>query len=67
MNLCWIYDNNHITIEGSTALAFSGDVATRATVFPILLRTDAPAGDSVFDVLGTRVTEKCEGVCPSAP
>src|SRR5213592_2854214 len=21
-NLCWIYDNNHITIEGNTALAF---------------------------------------------
>ena len=20
-NLCWIYDNNHITIEGNTALA----------------------------------------------
>ena len=28
-NLCWIYDNNHITIEGSTALSFSDDVATR--------------------------------------
>jgi transketolase len=28
-NLCWIYDNNRITIEGSTALAFSDDVATR--------------------------------------
>src|SRR5213595_2461708 len=28
-NLCWIYDNNHITIEGHTALAFSEDVATR--------------------------------------
>jgi transketolase len=28
-NLCWIYDNNHITIEGNTALAFSDDVATR--------------------------------------
>src|SRR5919109_2339921 len=27
--LCWIYDNNHITIEGDTALAFSEDVATR--------------------------------------
>jgi transketolase len=27
--LCWIYDNNKITIEGSTALAFSDDVATR--------------------------------------
>ena len=28
-NLCWIYDNNHITIEGKTDLAFSEDVATR--------------------------------------
>ena len=28
-NLCWIYDNNHITIEGNTALAFSEDVANR--------------------------------------
>ena len=28
-NLCWIYDNNHITIEGNTALAFSDDVACR--------------------------------------
>jgi transketolase len=28
-NLCWIYDNNHITIEGRTDLAFSEDVAAR--------------------------------------
>ncbi|MEE8302822.1 MAG: transketolase [Candidatus Tectomicrobia bacterium] len=28
-NLCWIYDNNRITIEGHTELAFSDDVATR--------------------------------------
>ncbi len=28
-NLCWIYDNNHITIEGHTALTFSDDVGTR--------------------------------------
>jgi transketolase len=28
-NLCWIYDNNHITIEGSTRLAFTEDVAAR--------------------------------------
>ncbi len=28
-NLCWIYDNNHITIEGDTSLAFTEDVATR--------------------------------------
>ncbi len=28
-NLCWIYDNNKITIEGHTEWAFSEDVATR--------------------------------------
>ena len=28
-NLCWIYDNNTITIEGHTDLAFSDDVAAR--------------------------------------
>ena len=28
-NLCWIYDNNHITIEGHTELAYTDDVATR--------------------------------------
>jgi transketolase len=28
-NLCWIYDDNHITIEGHTELAYSDDVATR--------------------------------------
>jgi transketolase len=28
-NLCWIYDNNRITIEGHTDLAFSDDVAAR--------------------------------------
>jgi transketolase len=28
-NLCWIYDNNRVTIDGSTALTFTDDVATR--------------------------------------
>jgi transketolase len=28
-NLCWVYDNNKITIEGHTEWAFSEDVATR--------------------------------------
>jgi transketolase len=28
-NLCWIYDNNRITIEGSTQITFSEDVAAR--------------------------------------
>ncbi|QOY90040.1 transketolase [Paludibaculum fermentans] len=28
-NLCWIYDNNHVTNEGRTSLAFSEDVEHR--------------------------------------
>jgi transketolase len=28
-NLCWIYDNNHITIDGKTHLAYDDDVAAR--------------------------------------
>lgn len=28
-NLCWIYDNNQISIEGNTKWSFSEDVATR--------------------------------------
>jgi len=28
-NLCWIYDDNNVSIEGRTELAFSEDVATR--------------------------------------
>jgi transketolase len=32
-NLCWIYDNNHITIEGNTALAFTEDVAARFAAY----------------------------------
>lgn len=32
-NLCWIYDDNRITIEGSTNLAFTEDVAARFTAY----------------------------------
>ncbi len=28
-DLCWIYDNNHISIEGSTSITFTEDVTTR--------------------------------------
>ena len=28
-NLCWFYDNNHITIDGHTDLTYEDDVATR--------------------------------------
>jgi transketolase len=28
-NLCWVYDNNHITIEGNTRIAFTEDIEAR--------------------------------------
>jgi len=28
-NLCWVYDNNHVTIEGHTNITFHDDVASR--------------------------------------
>ncbi|MEO6351910.1 MAG: transketolase [Burkholderiaceae bacterium] len=28
-NLCWIYDDNHISIEGATSITFTEDVAAR--------------------------------------
>ncbi len=32
-NLCWIYDDNHITIEGSTRLTFTEDVGARFAAY----------------------------------
>ncbi len=42
-NLCWIYDNNHISIEGSTSLAFTEDVGARFRAYGwhVLHVTDA--------------------------
>jgi transketolase len=54
-NLCWIYDNNRITIEGHTELAFSEDVATRFigygwNVTRVGDANDLPMLDRAFDV-----------------
>jgi transketolase len=32
-NLCWVYDNNHITIEGNTNITFTEDVMARFLAF----------------------------------
>ncbi|GMV50594.1 MAG: transketolase [Nitrospira sp.] len=44
-NLCWIYDNNHITIEGRTDLAFSEDVAARFFAYGWKVTRVADAND----------------------
>lgn len=44
-NIIWIYDNNHITIEGNTALAFSDDVAARFMSYGWNVQRVADAND----------------------
>src|SRR5881397_2442410 len=53
-NLCWIYDNNHITIEGQTSLAFTEDVATRFLAYGwnVLRVGDANDLDRIQQALG---------------
>jgi transketolase len=52
-NLCWIYDNNHITIEGSTRLAFTEDVAARFASYEwnVVQVKDANDVDRIADAL----------------
>ncbi|HKT53802.1 MAG TPA: transketolase [Caulobacteraceae bacterium] len=44
-NLCWIYDDNHISIEGNTDLAFSEDVAARFSAYGWAVHDVADAND----------------------
>jgi transketolase len=44
-NLLWIYDNNRITIEGNTALAFSDDVAARFMSYEWFVQRVGDAND----------------------
>ncbi|MDR7039089.1 transketolase [Methylobacterium sp. BE186] len=44
-NLCWIYDNNTITIEGHTELAFGEEVATRFLAYGWQVLRVADAND----------------------
>src|SRR5262245_59657174 len=53
-NLCWVYDNNHITIEGQTRLAFTEDVAARFLAYGwnVLRVGDANDLDRIQRALG---------------
>jgi len=44
-NLCWIYDSNHVTIEGYTNIAFSEDVAARFLAYGWNVTTVADPND----------------------
>ncbi len=54
-NLCWVYDDNKITIEGDTPLAFSEDVGKRFEAYHwnVIHLTDANDSDSFLKALET--------------
>jgi transketolase len=54
-HLCWVYDNNHITIEGPTSLAFTEDIAGRFLAYGwnVLRVGDANDLDRIQHALGS--------------
>src|SRR5450432_3671754 len=52
-NLVWVWDNNHITIEGNTSIAFTEDVAARFVAYGwnVLHVTDANDIDAIEGAL----------------
>ncbi|MCU1286101.1 MAG: tkt [Acidobacteriales bacterium] len=57
-NLVWIYDNNRITIEGSTDLAFSEDVALRFMGYHWNVQRVSDANDTAMLELAIRTAQK---------
>jgi transketolase len=54
-DLCWIYDNNHISIEGNTRITFTEDVAARFLAYRwnVLRVGDANDLQRIEDALAT--------------
>jgi transketolase len=52
-DLCWIYDNNHITIDGNTRITFTEDVAARFRAYDwnVLRVRDANDLESIAEAL----------------
>ena len=52
-DLCWIYDNNHITIDGNTRITFTEDVTARFLAYHwnVLRVGDANDLESIADAL----------------
>jgi len=59
-NLCWIYDNNHITIEGKTGITFTEDVAGRFLAYGwnVVRVGDANDLDRIENALRTAAATK---------
>ena len=60
-DLCWIYDNNHITIEGNTRLAFSEDVAGRFMAYGWNVLRVGDANDTARIEEALAIFRKTEG------
>jgi len=58
-NLCWIYDDNKITIEGDTPLAFSDDVGKRFEAYHwnVIHLADANDADGFLKAIESFLTE----------
>ncbi|HEX3664795.1 MAG TPA: transketolase [Rhizomicrobium sp.] len=61
-NLCWIYDQNHITIEGDTAITFDEDVAARFAAYgwSVLHVADANDCEAVDEALSVAAATKTQ-------
>ena len=59
-NLCWIYDDNSITIEGDTDLAFSEDITQRFTGLGWNVLTVADGNDLDSLAKALAAFEKCD-------
>ncbi len=59
-NLIWLYDSNSITIEGSTSLTFTEDVAARFTAYGWHIQTvdDANDTDKLSGAMKEAIAEK---------
>jgi transketolase len=61
-NLCWLYDNNHITIDGGTPITFTENVAARFRAYRwnVLHVTDANDTEAIAEALDTfrRTTDR---------
>ena len=54
-NLCWIYDNNHISLDGGTGMTFTEDVPARFLAYGwnVLRVSDANDIDRIEGAIGT--------------
>src|SRR5260370_2346859 len=63
-NLCWVYDNNHITIEGSTSITFTEDIAARCLGYGWNLLRGGHANDIHLSEHALGVFHKTKGRPP---